>query len=379
MERTPIEVWQRIFAFSCVDGGRTGCSLSLASKAFHDLSRRYRYYSVTLKGLKAALKFAQILDKHPRQDLRSQGAFSTDSVASSPTAPISIHHLHVTDQPPYAYPEPNPPTLKARAVSSFTRKIAQRIYKRSISPPKDIVQVALAHDPTQSLESLMHAVLHTILRGAAPTLQTLSLSVAFQTHVPAIPPLPVLTELTLHYAFGGDIHCMCCVTRTLEAPLPALRMLDLLGLRCHGNPEEVFYQATAMVGQNLTHVCLPVINASNILHMQQEQGDEHVLWGDIDIRVAGLAVHMQADPWHDRMEAALPHDEWRRRLDALDRKASRGGGRVTVVLTPRETAVGECYEEQEDNWRERVMGGRGRWIVPQRTQAECNSRTSDDI
>ncbi|KZP25829.1 hypothetical protein FIBSPDRAFT_682436, partial [Athelia psychrophila] len=62
MERTPVEVWQKIFAFSCVDGGRTGCSLSLVSKTFHDGSQRYRYHSVALKGLPAALKFAQLLD-----------------------------------------------------------------------------------------------------------------------------------------------------------------------------------------------------------------------------------------------------------------------------------------------------------------------------
>ncbi|KZP25824.1 hypothetical protein FIBSPDRAFT_855461 [Athelia psychrophila] len=405
MERTSIEVWQRIFAFSCVDGGRTGCSLSLVSKAFHDVSRRYRYYSVTLKGLTAALKFAQILEKHPPQDMRSQGDFSINSATSSYTAvgicgaqvvgitspameksevreghlnsvadaiPISIHHLHVTDQFPYAYPEPSPSKMKAQDILTFTRKIAQKIYKRNTSPPKDIVQTALARDPSQSIESLMHVVLYTILLGAAPTLETLSISVAFNTHAPVIPPLPVLTELTLNYSFESHVHCMCCVMRTLQAPLPALRMLDLLGTRCHTNPEEILYHAAIVAGQNLTHICLPVIRASNILDMRLEE--DHALWEKGDN--AGLAVYMQSDPWHDRTETALPYDEWTRRLQALDRKAGPGRGRV--VLTSRETSVGKCYAEQEENWLERVIGGRGRWIQRQSTPAECNSTTADD-
>ncbi|KZP04880.1 hypothetical protein FIBSPDRAFT_684026, partial [Athelia psychrophila] len=66
MDRIPVEVWERIIAFSCTDGGHTGASLSLVSKAFHDASQRSRYYTVALKGLPAALQFAQILGKHPR-------------------------------------------------------------------------------------------------------------------------------------------------------------------------------------------------------------------------------------------------------------------------------------------------------------------------
>ncbi|KZP14737.1 hypothetical protein FIBSPDRAFT_704976, partial [Athelia psychrophila] len=46
MEHMRVEVWEKILTLSCVDGGRTGCSLSLVSKAFHDASHRSRYHSV---------------------------------------------------------------------------------------------------------------------------------------------------------------------------------------------------------------------------------------------------------------------------------------------------------------------------------------------
>ncbi|KZP33230.1 hypothetical protein FIBSPDRAFT_700618, partial [Athelia psychrophila] len=70
MDRIPLELWEKIFENACVDGGRTGASLALVSRGVHDASQHCRYYSVALRGLPSALKFAQLLGKHHINDIR---------------------------------------------------------------------------------------------------------------------------------------------------------------------------------------------------------------------------------------------------------------------------------------------------------------------
>ncbi len=48
METLPCELLEKIFEFSCTDGGRTGCSLSLVSKRFRDVSSGMRFDTVAL-------------------------------------------------------------------------------------------------------------------------------------------------------------------------------------------------------------------------------------------------------------------------------------------------------------------------------------------
>jgi hypothetical protein len=47
----PVEVWQKIFQYACVDGGRTGCALALVSHSIHDLSAETRLHSVSVIGV----------------------------------------------------------------------------------------------------------------------------------------------------------------------------------------------------------------------------------------------------------------------------------------------------------------------------------------
>ncbi|RPD63763.1 hypothetical protein L227DRAFT_361280 [Lentinus tigrinus ALCF2SS1-6] len=53
----PTKLWQHIFSFSCTDGGYTGASLSLASKAFRAHSAAYRLQTVRLSSLDSIEKF----------------------------------------------------------------------------------------------------------------------------------------------------------------------------------------------------------------------------------------------------------------------------------------------------------------------------------
>lgn len=45
----PVELWLQIFCFACVDGGETGCSLSLVSKYFRDMSLEVKFQCVAVE------------------------------------------------------------------------------------------------------------------------------------------------------------------------------------------------------------------------------------------------------------------------------------------------------------------------------------------
>jgi hypothetical protein len=69
-ERMPAELWDKIFKHACVDGGRTGCALSLTSRRFRELSAGTRLRSVfisDLEGLKLLLRALERLPEHERR------------------------------------------------------------------------------------------------------------------------------------------------------------------------------------------------------------------------------------------------------------------------------------------------------------------------
>lgn len=60
MDHCPAELLHRIALFACTDGGRTGCSLSLVSRYFRDVTQLVRYQSVALTGEDGIKCFANI-------------------------------------------------------------------------------------------------------------------------------------------------------------------------------------------------------------------------------------------------------------------------------------------------------------------------------
>ncbi|KAI0766832.1 hypothetical protein BD413DRAFT_480233 [Trametes elegans] len=55
MDILPLEIWLDIFMLACTDGGYTGCSLSLTSKAIRAITRTLRFHSVALVAYPARL------------------------------------------------------------------------------------------------------------------------------------------------------------------------------------------------------------------------------------------------------------------------------------------------------------------------------------
>jgi len=65
MDKTPPEVWEKIFSFACTDTGFTGRSLSLVSKYVHETSKSVKLQSIALRGYAQMLTFADLLEQTP--------------------------------------------------------------------------------------------------------------------------------------------------------------------------------------------------------------------------------------------------------------------------------------------------------------------------
>jgi hypothetical protein len=61
----PTEIWHKIFTLTCVDGGATGCALSLVSRRFRELSAGTRLQSVAVSGLSDIRSLLGMLQELP--------------------------------------------------------------------------------------------------------------------------------------------------------------------------------------------------------------------------------------------------------------------------------------------------------------------------
>jgi len=65
MEHFPTEIWGEIYAFACVDDGRTGRALSLVSRFIHETSKPYKLQSIAVFGDRQLAAFADLIEQTP--------------------------------------------------------------------------------------------------------------------------------------------------------------------------------------------------------------------------------------------------------------------------------------------------------------------------
>ncbi|KAF8959739.1 hypothetical protein BDZ97DRAFT_1380316 [Flammula alnicola] len=75
MDRCPPEICSEIYAFACVDGGRTGRSLSLVSKFMHETSKPYKLQSISVIGHTQIYAFADLVERTPEHLRRVKSFF----------------------------------------------------------------------------------------------------------------------------------------------------------------------------------------------------------------------------------------------------------------------------------------------------------------
>ncbi|KAF9481345.1 hypothetical protein BDN70DRAFT_831326 [Pholiota conissans] len=75
MDRCPPEICSEIYAFACLDGGRTGRSLSLVSKFTNETSKPYKLQSISLIGHAQIYAFADLVERTPEHLRRVKSIF----------------------------------------------------------------------------------------------------------------------------------------------------------------------------------------------------------------------------------------------------------------------------------------------------------------
>jgi hypothetical protein len=189
----PPELWRKIFAFACVDGGATGCALALVSRSMRALAASTRFHSVLVVGFRGMKCFAHTLQHTPEQNRR-------------------VRFLFISDQPP---------ELVGEALGRDIQ-LSERLVRRQRNPPSFWRRITAPPPHANKLVEI-RAAYDTILTLSAPYLELLTAHLSrwwIEHPIPLHVHLPRLYDLTLYY--GG---------LNWEAPLPCpnLRRLHVVG------------------------------------------------------------------------------------------------------------------------------------------------------
>ena len=289
MDHFPLEIWDQIFAFACIDSAQTGRSLSLVSRYIRDVSRLSQYQSVSLTKSKHILIFRQTLLHAPLKARR-------------------IKYLHVccpnvfldvSDEEDSDYVE-TPMTISSPSGSNESTQNGSDSSSEEYEGPPTAEELQEVFDESMALVRPEHCPLpqgsnddddwylhfwddfdedihnadkvvleafRDILREASSSL--LILSVNWSSYRPLLIealllPLPNLVELHLRRTFTseGDIS----VPRTEDAVptlFPRLRRLHIFGYL--DNRRDSFGQSLGRIAPSLTHIRMPHVRVRYVL------------------------------------------------------------------------------------------------------------------
>ncbi|KAI0666586.1 hypothetical protein C8Q78DRAFT_983704 [Trametes maxima] len=188
MDTLPTTLLRRIFELACTDGGYTGNSLSLTSKAIRDASRTARFHSISLVASPRRLHcflllYKRELDRTP-----------------APGTTFCIRHLYVT------FPEVRKDRRNRTAYKIPPRSTSPSDAKSHslTTPQRQYIPCPRERDDLLNSLEFLEAV-RMLFRLVAPTLWTLAVQVGFSRH-------------------GG------LQTHTFEQSFDALRELTLVGI-----------------------------------------------------------------------------------------------------------------------------------------------------
>ncbi|KAH9851340.1 hypothetical protein C2E23DRAFT_886529 [Lenzites betulinus] len=240
MDTLPIENLQCIFTLACIDGGRTGLSLSLTSKAIRAASRTARFHSVSLVA-------------NPRRLQAFVALYERECDPSLEDKP-RIRHLYLSfpDVPRVPLPRerarslsPHPDRWQMRqAIADSLHSLIQSADREAPSPARheseDVLDVAFqrgrgrsSHSPDSRTSPEYRAAARRLLHLVAPDVLSLNIEAGFSSggelHLPGVieEPFAVLRELT--FVDVDDPAALFSSAPNASNPLfPALTHLHIL-------------------------------------------------------------------------------------------------------------------------------------------------------
>ena len=102
MDRCPAEICSEIYAFACVDDGRTGRALSLVSKYIRESSKPYKLQSISVIGYNQLLAFADLVENTPLHLRQVKCIFLSAHPRSTASDPKALTPEYARRQQAYA-------------------------------------------------------------------------------------------------------------------------------------------------------------------------------------------------------------------------------------------------------------------------------------
>jgi len=102
MDRCPAEICSEIYAFACVDDGRTGRALSLVSKYTRETSKPYKLQSISVIGYNQLLAFADLVENTPLHLRQVKCIFISAHPRSTASDPRALTPEYARRQQAYA-------------------------------------------------------------------------------------------------------------------------------------------------------------------------------------------------------------------------------------------------------------------------------------
>ena len=101
MDRCPAEICSEIYAFACVDDGRTGRALSLVSKYTRETSKPYKLQSISVIGYNQLLAFADLVESTPLHLRQVKCIFMSAHPRSTASEPKALTSEYARRQQAY--------------------------------------------------------------------------------------------------------------------------------------------------------------------------------------------------------------------------------------------------------------------------------------
>jgi hypothetical protein len=335
MDLLPLELVERIFAYACTDGGKTGCALSAVNRWIRVESAPMRYHSIALRGGRPIQAFLVLLrnqNTSPATATRTRPRLAK-LVLSRPI--VHVKHLFLNDF-----------SMDSNEWCGELKYILHKLVRKT-RPRK------IGEDTSEGDRLRAQAVIHDLLTYLAPTLEHLCLvqKIASTSIFVAI-PLPLLVELTCHCRFGAAIE-----TSTHPALREQLLVLKRLHyVRANACEDYAWLNILQYLSPTTSLVRISeVYNPSDLLSWFARPGANPWAQG------ATFDMIVSCEPYSRGYSNRISGDfsQWRtaKEIVADDFMFSK------ISVVERENY--RYYRNEEDNlyrdWLARVQGGQGCW------------------
>lgn len=278
MDHFPPEIWEQIFIFACTDSGRTGLSLSLVSRYFHNVSRSYQYQSVSLTRSKHIPLFRNTLAHAPLEARRIKYLYvccpnvfldvsdgeDTDYVENSVAisgSSGSNGSMHVGSDSSGEEYERSPTVEELQEALDDSIALSEDLHFLPQGFNDNDPDLHIWDDFDENMQAADVFILEAfrdIVREASSSL--LILSVNWTSFRPLLLeellfPLPKLVELHLCRTFTSQDEIDPETEHTAPTLFPRLRRLHILGY-VDQRPDS-FGQSLGKIAPSLTHIRLP--------------------------------------------------------------------------------------------------------------------------